>query len=80
MDVGTNKMTHAGHPSPMERQAKIVFPRPYPSLWNIAGANSGKPKPASERRKETAARAGKGKFRTNEYIVDRENINAPEAE
>ena len=38
--------------------ASIVFATPYPSASYIAGAKSGKPKPASDRKKVTAARAG----------------------
>ena len=37
--------------------ARTVLPTPYPSLAYIAGAKSGKPNPAIERRKETAASA-----------------------
>lgn len=52
-----SKRTHAGHPRPMARHARMVSPFPYPSFAYIAGANRGKPKPARERRNETAARA-----------------------
>ena len=37
--------------------ARILSPLPYPSLLYIVGANNGKPKPANERKNETAARA-----------------------
>jgi hypothetical protein len=40
--------------------AKIVSPFPNPSALYIAGANKGNPKPASDRKKEAAARAEYG--------------------
>ena len=49
--------TYAGHPMMMATTARIVSPFPNPRAWYIAGANSGKPKPHSERKKDTAARA-----------------------
>ena len=51
--------TYAGHPNIIARHARIVFPFPYPSLLYMAGANRGKPKPASDRRHEVAASAKK---------------------
>ena len=51
------KGTYAGHPSTIATHARIVLPIPYPSLLNIAGAKRGKPKPASDRKHETAASA-----------------------
>jgi len=56
---GLKKNTYAGHPMNTARTAKIVFPLPYPSDWNIAGAKSGKPNPAHDRRKVAAASASK---------------------
>ncbi len=41
----------------MATAARIVSPFPKPRALYIAGAKSGKPKPATERRNETAARA-----------------------
>ena len=49
--------TYAGHPTTIDTPARSVFPHPYPSLPYIAGANSGNPKPANERRKIVAASA-----------------------
>ena len=37
--------------------ARIVHPFPYPSFLNMAGANRGKPKPASDRKHDVAASA-----------------------
>ena len=54
--MGVNS-THAGQPKPIARQASTVFPFPYPSFSYKGGANSGKPKPAIDRRNDTAARA-----------------------
>lgn len=51
------RVTHAGHPTTIATQARMVFPFPYPSAAYIAGAKSGNPKPHIERRKATAARA-----------------------
>ena len=39
------------------RHARIVHPFPYPRLLNMAGANRGKPKAASDRRHDVAASA-----------------------
>ena len=51
------KMTYEGIPTTIAKHARIVSPLPYPSALYIAGANSGKPKPARERRNVTAASA-----------------------
>ena len=51
------RWTYAGQPNTIARHARIVLPFPYPSLANMAGANRGKPKPASDRRHEAAASA-----------------------
>ena len=50
-------ITYAGHPTTIAKIAKTVSPFPYPRALYIAGANSGKPNPASERKHETAASA-----------------------
>jgi hypothetical protein len=42
--------------------ARIVLPFPNPSVAYIAGANKGNPKPASDRRQETAASAEYERF------------------
>lgn len=39
----------AGHPIATANAAKTVHPTPYPRRSNMAGANRGNPKPASER-------------------------------
>lgn len=49
--------TYAGHPMTAPTIASTVLPHPYPRASYIAGANSGKPNPAQERRNVTAARA-----------------------
>ena len=41
----------------IDTHANTVHPFPYPSASNIAGANRGKPKPAKDRRHDTAASA-----------------------
>ena len=51
------RWTYAGHPNIIARHARTVIPFPYPSLLNMAGANRGKPKPASDRRHDVAASA-----------------------
>lgn len=50
-------ITHAGQPKAIANAARIVQPLPYPNLAYMAGAKSGKPKPARERRQDTAASA-----------------------
>lgn len=49
---------YAGHPITAPTIASTVLPHPYPKALYIAGAKSGKPNPAQERRQVTAARAG----------------------
>lgn len=49
--------TYAGTPTAMAKHARIVSPFPYPSALYIAGAKSGKQKPAIERKKARAASA-----------------------
>ena len=49
--------THAGQPITNATTARRVSPPPNPSALYIAGANKGNPKPASDRRQETAASA-----------------------
>lgn len=51
------EITHAGQPITIATQARIVLPFPYPKLWNMLGAKRGKPKPARDRRHDTAASA-----------------------
>ena len=58
---GRRMCTYEGTPTAMAKHARIVSPLPYPSALYIAGANSGKPNPASERRKVAAARANQPK-------------------
>jgi len=41
----------------MATTAKTVLPIPYPSALYMAGAKSGKPNPATERKQDTAASA-----------------------
>lgn len=53
----TGRKTHTGHPIATATAANFVSPRPNPSAAYIRGAKSEKPKPATERRKEIAARA-----------------------
>ena len=48
---------YAGMPITIAAHAKIVFPFPYPRALYIAGANSGKPKPAIERKNVVEASA-----------------------
>jgi hypothetical protein len=48
----------AGQPTTIENPASRVEPPPYPRALYIAGAKSGKPKPAKERKHDTAANAG----------------------
>ena len=50
-----NEQTHAGQPMTMATAASTVSPLPNPSAEYIAGANSGNPQPASERKQDTAA-------------------------
>ena len=50
-------MTHAGHPIPIANAASIVSPFPRPRALYMLGAKSGNPKPATHRKKETAANA-----------------------
>ena len=47
----------AGQPNRIATPANTVFALPHPKLAYIAGANSGNPKPAKERKAETAASA-----------------------
>ena len=69
--------TYEGHPNIIAKHARTVHPFPYPSLLNMAGANSGNPKPANDRKHETAASAIKVKRIRNEVT---ENIDfVPEA-
>ena len=49
--------TYAGQPIPIPQAARIVSPFPRPSALYIAGAKSGNPNPARDRKKEAAARA-----------------------
>ena len=49
--------TYAGQPTTTATAARIVFPTPYPSALYMAGAKSGKAKPAMDLKNETAARA-----------------------
>ena len=49
--------TYAGIPIAAANAAKIVLPFPYPNALYIAGANNGNPKPARERKHDTAASA-----------------------
>lgn len=65
--------------------ARMVFPFPYPSALYIAGANSGKPKPASERRHDTAANANhtaqtKKRVSRVHMACNRRGRGVPEAE
>ena len=53
----TKTYTHAGHPITIDAPANTLHPFPYPSAPNIAGANRGNPKPAKDRRHDTAASA-----------------------
>lgn len=50
-------MTYAGHPITIATQARIVLPLPYPKVSYMLGAKRGKPKPARDRRHDTAASA-----------------------
>ena len=49
--------TYEGMPTAMAKAARIVSPLPYPRALYSAGAKSGNPKPARERRNATAAKA-----------------------
>ena len=49
--------THAGHPMTTAAENNTVFPFPYPRDLYMAGANRGKPNPASDLSVPTAARA-----------------------
>lgn len=49
--------TYAGQPMTIATIARIVSPLPKPRAEYIAGANRGNPKPANDRRNETAANA-----------------------
>ena len=62
--------THAGHPMRIPTHARIVLPLPNPSALYIAGANSGNPNPASDRRNDVAASA-------NPIRQANKNPNAP---
>ena len=64
---GRRRCTYEGTPTAMAKHARIVSPLPYPSALYIAGANSGKPNPASERRKVAAARANQPKASARAY-------------
>jgi hypothetical protein len=55
LSMGT--MTYIGQPKTIAMTARTVQPTPYPSFPNIAGAKSGKAKPAMERRNVTEAKA-----------------------
>ena len=55
--VNESNKTYPGHPNIIATHARIVHPFPYPSLLNMAGANKGKPKPASDRKHDVAASA-----------------------
>jgi hypothetical protein len=49
----------AGQPNTIAKPASREDPPPYPRAVYMAGANNGKPKPASERKHETAANPGR---------------------
>lgn len=66
--VSSKNSTHAGQPTATANAARIVFPFPYPRAANIAGAKSGKPKPARDRKNETAARAVGGEYNSTRDV------------
>ena len=70
--------TYEGHPNIIAKHARTVHPFPYPSLLNMAGANSGNPKPANDRKHETAASAIIVKRIRNE-VTENIYIFVPEA-
>ena len=57
MKKSNSRWTYAGHPNIIAMHERTVHPFPYPSLLNMAGANRGNPKPASDRRHAVAASA-----------------------
>ena len=52
-----NPTTYAGQPTKIATNASKVSPHPTPRAAYIAGANSGKPKPAMERKNVVEASA-----------------------